>query len=129
MASQTIELCLAELQSAFPASFLKLGETNGSVSLELRDGRKQSCFFWCHREGDIWEAASPISSERDVDIDELMQISDIDLPVTLIEGKPFLFNRIVMNAPQSAAIIDFVGQTANYADYVQQKLFGLDHDE
>jgi len=72
---------------------------------------------------------SPISHSREVELDELLRISDVDLPVTLVDGKPYLFNRIVMNLGQTAAIVDFVGQTASYADYLQQKLFGVANDE
>ena len=129
MKSETLEPCLSELRASFPDSFTYDGETYGSVSIVLRDGRKQDCTFWCSPEGDAWTAMSAISHSREVALDELLEVSDINSPVTLVDGKPFLFNRIVMNLDQSAAIVDFVGQTARYADYLQQKLVGAANDE
>ena len=118
------------IEEAFPSSFSESQDgMGGSVSLSLLGDRTQVCNFWCSDSLDLWTAVSEIAPpDKDFDFNHLMSISDTDLPVCLIDNRPYLLNRIRINVSQIAALVDFVGQTANYADYLQKELLGGQFD-
>lgn len=114
---------LDAVKAAFPSSFQQLNGEFYAVSLDLvGEDRKQNCVFWPDDSGVLWTAVSPIGSSSEIDRSKLMALSDIDLPITFYDGDPHLMNVLVLNAEQVGALVDLVGQTASYADYLQQKL-------
>lgn len=117
------------VEAAYPSSFQHLeGEFYAVVLTLAGEGRKQNCVFWSDDSGVLWTAVSQIGSGTEIDKTKLMALSDIDLPITFYEGDPHLMNVLVLNAEQVGALVDFVGQTANYADYLQEKLFEVEID-
>lgn len=120
---------LDAVKAAYPSSFQHLEGKFYAVVLTLAgEGRKQNCVFWSDDSGVLWTAVSQIGSGTEIDKTKLMALSDIDMPITFYEGDPHLINVLVLNAGQIGALVDFVGQTANYADYLQEKLFEVEID-